>query len=341
MTPGEELMLLLELNDYDVTKYRIKKFLEFDQNFHDISLVNQRTLKDLLVTYYTYDNSQDDRYKNPLTYKKSWPLEIETLDEFYVSHIDLESTMTLKEFIELDTFNSLTKESILYDIFDGWIEDYRNASIQQMEDLEKLVELLPKKIKKQRKPSLLAFVLTTLIGLMLALLYQSPESLTFGIFPFLTPMVDKLNGLLYEIPWYSLFGVVTIFLLFGHSIFNLFFKKFIKDVRGEKSKYAERMFSKWFDDMEKERLKQSGILEDYVEKVMKDSKHARLPMSELAGPEILLDKFKNYVRSINNRFDKMAKYHKQFMRYLRILLFVSMLMTIAFIAIGLTTQGGV
>ncbi|MEC9484736.1 MAG: hypothetical protein UMR38_02525 [Candidatus Izemoplasma sp.] len=340
MTSGEELMLLLELNNYDITKYRIKKFLEFDQDFHDVSLVNQRTLKDLLVTYYTYDSSKDARYKNPLAYQSSWPMQIDTIDKFYVSHVDLDKPMTLKAFIELDTFEPLTKESILYDIFDRWIEAYRNASIQQMEDLETLVELLPKKIKKQRKPSFLAFILTVLLGLFLALLYQSPESLTPAMFPFLEGMVRRLNGLLYEQPWYSLFGVVTIFLLFTHAIANVFFKRFIKDVRGEKSKYAKRMFTKWKDDMENARLKQSGILEDYVETVMKDPKQSGLDMAVLAGPEKLLDKFKNYVRSINNRFDKMTKYHKRFMRYLRILLFLSLLATIGFIAIGLTTQGG-
>ncbi|MCF7925392.1 MAG: hypothetical protein K9L26_02560, partial [Candidatus Izimaplasma sp.] len=266
MTPSEELMLLFELNGYDVTKFRLKKYLEFDQATNNVNLYQQKTLKDLLIAHYTYTSDISELHKNPLTYQRSWALEIDSLDEFYVSHIDIEEEMTLKEFIQLDSLNTLTKESILYDVFDQWIEEYRNASIQQMENLERLIELLPKKIKKQRKPSLIAFLITTIIALLMAFLYRSKETLTPAMLPFLTPFVDKLHTLLYDWPLYSLFGVTVITLLVGHSVLNLFFKKFIKDVRGEKSKHAKRMFKKWNQDMEKARIKQSGVFEDYVER---------------------------------------------------------------------------
>ncbi|MCF7925099.1 MAG: hypothetical protein K9L26_00995, partial [Candidatus Izimaplasma sp.] len=83
-----------------------------------------------------------------------------------------------------------------------------------------------------------------------------------------------------------------------------------------------------------------GVFEDYVERVMKNPDVSKLPMTALEGPEKFLNKFKNYVRLINNRYDKMTKYHKRFMLYLRLLFVLSLLATIGFVALGILTEGG-
>ena len=54
-----------------------------------------------------------------------------------------------------------------------------------------------------------------------------------------------------------------------YIVANSFFRRYIKDIRSEKNKHAEETFDKWDKDMKNERLEQAGILEDYVDRVVK------------------------------------------------------------------------
>ena len=65
---SEELMLLLELNGYDITKYKLKKQLEFEKT-GNIDLYRHKRFADLLVSHYSYVENADHYHRNPLTYK--------------------------------------------------------------------------------------------------------------------------------------------------------------------------------------------------------------------------------------------------------------------------------
>ena len=339
MTHGEELMLLLELNGYDVEKYRLKKQLEFEKT-GNLELYKQKKLSDLFISHYTFHDDENYLYRNPLTYRKDWNLEIQSLDEFHVKHPDIEKDMTLKEFIMDTKFNDIGKESILYDILDKWVEEYRDASVTEMANLRRMITLMPKKIKKQKKPSKILFLFSIIMALLIIFVYQSPASLQLAVFPFITPIIEGIVAQLYEVNWYSFLGVFTIFILILYAVTNSFFSRFIKDVRGEKNKNADRTFKKWEKDMEKKRIEQSGILEDYVEKAMQNHELTFLDINSLTGPRDLMQRLKDYVRSVEARYDNMTKNHRRFMRYMLLAYILGFLGFVAFFMIGYALSRG-
>lgn len=339
MTSAEELMLLLELNGFDITKYKLKKQLEYE-NSGNIDLYKHKKFADLLICNYNYDDKEDYLHRNPLTYKEDWGTTINNLNQFYVVHPDLDEEITLKDFLKLKKFNAINKESILYDIFDNWVEEYRESSITQMENLRELVKILPKKNKKYKKPSRIILLISILLGLSLMFIYKSPDTLSMTFFNLFESLITGISLLLYEVSWYSLLGQLPIFGFVFYAVSNYFFGRFIKDIRGEKNKKSEKMFDKWEIDMQNIRLEQSGLLEDYVQRVIENPQTTDLDISTLLGPEILLNKFKNYVLSVHHKYDFMTKYYKKFIRSLRLTFVLSVLAYTAFIVVGFALLRG-
>lgn len=340
MKQSEELMLLLELNGYDVKKFKLKKQLEYEQT-GNLNLYKHKKFADLLLSHYSYVEDHDYFHKNPLTYNKYWSEDVTSLDQFYVSHPDLSHEMTLQEFLLIDSFNSINRESILYDIFDGWVEEYREASTVQMENLKDMVELLPKKSKKYHKPRKIPFLVMVLLSLVLILLYKNPTVLQPKIIPFIANFTTDLNLLLFDSAWFSFYGNVVIFFMVLYAVLSNAFSMFIRDVRSEKNKHALQTFIKWNNDMKEQRLKQSGELEDYVDRVIKDPNNSKLDMAKLSGPEILLKKFKDYVNMVERKFDFMTINYSRIMRYLRLLFVLGFLLNISFYLLGFLMITGV
>jgi len=328
MKSSEEIMLLLELNGYDVTKYKLKKQLEYEDS-GNLDLYRHKKFSDLLISHYGFSQSTDFLYQNPLTYKDTWPDEIKSIDQFYVTHPDINGEVTFKDFINDDSYNEVNKESILYDILDTYVEEYREASITRMENLKNMIILLPKKSKKYKKPSKGSFLFSIILFLILALLFKNPSLLLLGY-------AEQINGFLYDIPWYSALGVLTIYILGIYAIINNFVGRYIRDVRSEKNKHAEKTFDKWEQDMKDARLKQSGMLEDYVDLVIKKPKKSYFELTTLIYPEKLMDKFKNYVKMINRKYDWMTKYYSKVMKIMRIVLIVGVVLSVIFIMLGLS-----
>ena len=338
MKKSEELMLLLELNGFDITKFKLKKQLEYEKT-GNIDLYKHKKFSDLVMSHYLFQEQKDHFHRNPLTYKQDWGDKVDSIDQFYFRHTELDTEMTLQEFIQLESFNQVQKESILYDILDGWVEEYRESSITQMEHLKNMIKMLPKKSKRYKKPSKFAFLLGLIMLLMLAFVFENPASIE-GF-----PIIGKLlfggvNDLLIERDLFSFFGASVAVLTTIYVVFNNFFGRFIKDVRGEKNKYADRTFAKWEEDLEKTRLKQSGLLEDYVDQVIKNPKKTSFELQNLIGPELLIAKFKNYVIMVQWKYDFMTKYYSRFMKILRILFIFVFLSNIAFYVFGIALKGG-
>jgi len=339
MKHSEELMLLLELNGFDILKFKLKKQLEFEDS-NNLDLYKHKKFSDLVVSHYLFQDNREYYTRNPLTYQNDWDSDVKSLDQFFIKHPDLEGSITLKEFLELKDFNVVSKESILYDVLDTWVEEYREASITKMENLRQMIALLPKKSKKYRKPSKGLFLLALIMGSVGILLYKNPEAIQPSMFSFIGDFVGQVNQHLYDIPWYSFLGLMSILTILLYVILNRSFSRFIKDVKGEKSKHAERTFTKWENDMKKQRLKQAGLLEDYVDKVIKPSSKTFLDITTLIGPEILMDKFKAYVSMIEKKYDWMRKHYSRFMFYLRMVFLFSFILNAIFITVGIALNAG-
>ena len=339
MKPSEELMLLLELNNYNVDKFKLKMQVEYEES-GNLDLYKYKKYKDLIVSHYLYTENLDYFNRNPLTYRSNWGVDVESLDQFFVKHPDLEEEITLKEFINLKEFNEVNKESILYDIFDGWVEEYRESSLKSMENLRQMIILLPKKNKKYHKPSKMVFLFAALFALFNMLLYKNPTVIQPSAISFISDFVIDWNQLLYDVPWYSLLGVFTILFFSLYAVLNNSFSRLIRDVRGEKNKHATKTFNKWDNDMKNARLKQSGLLEDYVDLVIKKPSKTRFLLMDLIGPEILMDKFKAYVKMVERKYDWMTKNYSKFMGYLRLLFLFAFAFNILFIGVGFAIMRG-
>ncbi len=333
MKPSEELMLLLELNGFDVTKYKLKKQLEYEDS-GNLDLYRHKKYADLVTCHYQFSENEDFLHRNPLTYRADWAKSINSIDQFIFSHPDLEEEMNLKEFLALEDFNAINRESILYDVLDAWVEEYREASITQMENLREMIKLLPKKSKKYRMPSKMTLIFTVLLAFFSILLFKNPTVLQPSFIVFIADLVGEYNQLLYDVDWYSLLGLISIILLALAGVLNNALSRFIRDVRSEKNKHAERTFDKWEKDMKNSRLKQSGLLEDYVDLVVKKPKKSFLELKTLIGPELLMKKFKSYVRMIEGKYDWMTKHYSKLMRYIRIVFTIALITFIAFYAVG-------
>ena len=174
-------------------------------------------------------------------------------------------------------------------------------------------------------------------------LYKSPETLKpsfIGFLNFWEALVDDYVSFLYTNNWFSFFGLVSIFLLLGYAVLNNAFTRYIRDIRSEKNKHAEKTFDKWEQNMKDARLKQSGILEDYVDRVVKKPKKSELDIKTIVGPELLMDKFKKYVQMIERKYDFMTKHYSTLMKALRILFLVSVLILILFLFVGFALTRG-
>lgn len=332
MKASEELMLLLELNNFDIAKYKLKKQLEYE-NSGNLELYKYKKLQDLLVSHYNFKGEKEFNHKNPLTYRETWPEEAASIDQFYVNHPDIKGEVTLKEFLNDPSFNEINKESILYDILDGWVEEYREASISMMENLREMVILLPKKNKKYKRPSKIAFFAMVLLTIFMIMVFRKPENLFF------TPL-KQINQLLYDNDLFSFFGLITLLTPAVYAISNNAFSRFIKDVRSEKNKHVEKTFDKWEEDMKNSRLKQSGMLEDYVDLVVKKPDKSKLELKTLIEPGLLMNKFKNYVKMIEAKYDWMTKHYQTLVFSLRMMFIASNVIVILFIAVGFALVKG-
>ncbi len=342
MNSSEELMLLLELNGFDITKFKLKMQLQYEKT-GNIELYKHKKYADLVVCHYSFEEDEDYFHRNPLTYRSSWGKDVNSIDQFYIKHPDIEEEMSLKEFLQLKSFNEINRESIIYDVLDSWVEEYREASITQMENLREMVKLLPKKSRKYRKPSKITFLFSIIFALIIMLLFKSPDSLKLnflGFLGFLSPLIDDYVALLYESSWYSLLGLAAIFLFIIYAVLNNALLRYIREVRSEKNKRAEKTFDKWEKDMKNERLKQAGILEDYVDLVIKKPNKSYLDVTTLMLPEKLLDKFKNYVSMIERRYDWMTKNYKKLFLYIRLIYVLAFLVYLAFFVVGYAVIGG-
>jgi hypothetical protein len=337
MKPSEKLMLLLELNGYDVTKFKLKKQLEYEKTGNN-DLYKHSKYADLIVSHYQFEEKHDYLHRNPLLYNDSWGTDINSIDQFYFTHPDIYNDMTFEGLVESDSFDKDKKKKIISEVLNQWTDEYKEASTVQMEHLKQLVQLLPKKSKIYKRPGKLSVILLVLVLLFWAFLYRSPEMLMPSFLTMTHTFVTNFNQLLYDYDVFSLAGFITILFTAFYIVFNNAVGMFMRDVSGEKGRHARRTFKKWGKDMAKARTLQKKALNNYVNLAAKGK--TKLDLKSITTPERKLEKYKWYVAMVNRRYDWMTKHYKTIMRWLRRTLFLALLMNIGFIVFGTGLLGG-
>jgi hypothetical protein len=271
MNPSEKLMLLFELNNYNIDKYKLKMQIEYEKT-GNTELYKYNKYSDLLVCHYLYDGDKDYFSRNPLTYRFDWGTEVKSLDQFSINHSDINKKVSIKELLESERFNEVNKESILSDVIHEWKEDYSEARIKSIENLRDFVVLPIEKNKKYNKPSIISFTFAILFALFNILLFIKPEMIQISS---ISNYLIDWNQLLYDTPWYSILGAFTILLFILYVILNNSFSRLIRVVQSEKNKNAIKKINKCDKDMKKAILKQSKLLEDYIGLVIKKPKESK------------------------------------------------------------------
>ncbi len=333
MKPGEELMLLLELNECDILKYKLKKQLEFEDS-GNLELYKQKNFADLIVNHYSFDENEDFLHRNPLNYQSDWDRSVVSIDQFLFTHPEMDEEMCFKDLLALEDMNAINKDRILYDNLDNWEEEYREANVIKMENLREMMKLLPRRSSKYRKPGIAGLFINILLIFVGIMIYLNPEFIQSSSLVIVPELVVDLNQLLYDTQWFSFLGLASILLLVLYVILNNAFSRFSRDFRSEKNKYAERTFDKWEKEMKKSQLKQSRILNDYADLVIKEPSKSFLKLKTLIGPELLMNKFKAYVRRVESRHDWMTKHYSIVMFCFRTLFIASLFMFIIFMFAG-------
>lgn len=330
-------MLLLELNGYDITKFKLKKQLEYEKTGNN-DLYKHSTYADLVVSHYKFEEQHDYSHRNPLMYSDAWSSSVNSIDQFYFQHPELYSDMTIKEVSEVESMKQDKKEQIISDAIEGWTEEYKVSSTLQMEHLKQLIQLLPKKNKTYKKPGKLSIFVFIILLLFMAFLYRSPQMLMPSFLPMTHDFVTNFNQLLYDYDLFSLAGFITILFTAFYIVFNNALSRYIRDVSNEKNKHAKRVFKKWGKDLAKARKAQEKLLKGYAKSAANGK--TKYELKSLVGPERKLGKYKWYVAMVNQRYDWMTKHYKTLMRWLRRTLLLATLMNIGFLIFGSGLLGG-
>lgn len=337
MRPSEKLMLLFELNGYDITQFKLKKQLEYEKTGNN-DLFKHSSYADLIVSHYKFEEYQDYLHRNPLMYNDAWGSEINSIDQFYFQHPELYSEMTIEGLSEIESMDKSKREAIVTDAIEGWTEEYKVSSTLQMEHLKQLVQMLPKKSKAYKRPGKLSIYVFILVLLFWAFLYRSPGVLKPTFLTATHGFVDNFNQLLYDYDLFSLAGFVTILVTAFYIVFNNALSRYIRDVSSANNRNAKKLFKKWGRDLANARKIQEKALKGYASSAAKGK--TKLDLKSLAAPEKRLNKYKWYVAMVNRRYDWMTKHYKTMMRWLRRVLLLAILMNIGFIVFGSGLLGG-
>ena len=166
MKPSEKLMLLLELNGYDVSTIRIKKQLEYEEN-GNVGIYKYLKFRDMLLHHYDFEQNKNVLYRNPLNYHSSWKKQVKSIDQFYISHPEIGPGVTLKEFINAKQVHPTDRERIIHEIIEGWIGESRSLQDAKIQGLRDVVDVMNRTEHLFKKPRFFGFVLNSFVFLLI------------------------------------------------------------------------------------------------------------------------------------------------------------------------------
>lgn len=326
MKPSEELILFLELNNYNIEELKLKAQTEYEKS-GNLDLHKHEKYADLLINYYSYLENKNYIQRNPLSYKYDWDEEVNSIDQFMIHHPNLDKGKTVKEFILSDKYDKNKKEIILNQVVENWLNEYLEAKHASVENLRMINSITTRNVDKYKKPSELIFFLT-IIFILLNILF-------FG-----SGYINEVNQLLNNTLVYSLLGAFSTILFIVYAILSNSLSRHIKDLRYESNTEVVKTFQKFDKDMEKACFNQWKILDSYVNLVIKKPEYSRLELMSLIGPEILIDKLRVYNKIVDKKQNWISKNYSKKMNTLRKLFIFTILYFLVFLGLGILISRG-
>lgn len=333
MRPSEKLILMLELNNYDIDNLFLKKQVESEKS-GNMDLHKYNKYSDLIVCNYLYEENMDYTSRNPMSYRVgSWD-DIESLDQLVIKHPDVGKQLTIKEFLSIEIFSVTEKRNILSDVTHTWLDEYREARSNSLKNIQELFFITTKVNIKYRKPSKVVFIILFILALFNTILFVRPQILQNQIFSSFSNFINSWSQLLHDTPIYSGFAVFTLllFILYAYQNYTLLSK--IRGVMIEKTSNVVRKIYNWDIEMKKVMAKNDKLLEKYVSKVLKKPERSRLEIKKLNGFEILLDKYRLYVQKVERKYYWMNKNYIKKVKYYRVTYISFILIELAFISLA-------
>lgn len=316
MKPSEELMLLLELNQFFVTRFKLKKQLEYEKS-KNTALFHYDNYEDLVLHQYVSQDYHIDLHKNPLIDRTHWGTKIKRFNEFYINHPELKEEITLQIFLSSDTLNEIDKKRILHDILNQWVDEYQKASAEKMNDLKILASFLPATNKKYKSPNKVKLLIVGILFTAMIALY-----------------IQGMKGLLEDIAIYRYLGIFVIFLLVIYVVSHSLIASYIHNIKIDKKAYAVKTINQWEEKMAKYKQKQEKLTGKFTSVILKNPEIECLSIKKLIGPETPIRNLTSYVKKMEHKFDLMTKNHQTINKAIGILFIITLIGCIVFFMMG-------
>lgn len=293
MTSGEELMVFLEMNGYNITKYKLKKQLSQVKR-GQISLMNKNSLQEFLLEYY---NSEDVSilHTNPLIYLELWnkqKIEKEKVNifDFFIEHPRIESVMTLQSFIDDATIKEEIKRRILNEIINKWVRDYKEYTKAIVDNTNEWADAMMKDVEYYRIPTMYKTIGIALVFIILFLSYFSNLSF-FKIY----------HQAIVQTQWFNVYFIIVFVLAAVYVIRTDLFRKKVKNVKVTWKKHIVKQENKIDKQLDKFAFEFENLIEnDELISRRKVLKNFTLVESINTKIKALKKHIFNYEKSFNN-----------------------------------------
>ena len=181
MKANEKLILMLDLNNYNIDNLFLKKQIESEKT-GNLDLHKCNKYSELIISDYLHENNEDYTGSNPFSYRSDLWKEVESLDQLVIKHPDVGKKLDIKNFLSIEIFSNDEKRNILNDVTDNWLEEYQEASAESLKNLQELFFITTKdKNNYYRKPRKIVVVIGLVITLFNLVLFVRPQIFQLGL----------------------------------------------------------------------------------------------------------------------------------------------------------------
>lgn len=335
MKPSEKLLLLLELNEFDVSSIRIKKQLEYEQN-GNVDIYRYYKLTDIISNHYEFQNS-DILRRNPLNYHPSWKKTVKSLDQFFITHPEIGDGVTLKEFINAKQVAPEDRERVIHEVIEGWIDESRNLQDAKIQALNDVVSLIQSEDKAYKKPSRFLLLLSFLFVVVGAFITLVPQFIDVSFATDMVPFLEDYITVTNSTSWFLYLGYGATGLLLLYFVSNILYSRSIKS----KTKFdTDKLFDTLDRDLKYQQFLQSKAFNEYVKLVIKKPHKSTLKIPTLLAPNNLVSDIKNRIMAMVHKFDVMSKKYSSKMSLIKWMFILGFLAFLGFAVIGYGVIGG-
>lgn len=308
MTATEELLVFLELNGYDVNKfkYNIQLSKEIQGN---LKLIQKSTIKDFLEEYYLSSEEKDILHLNPLIYIDLWKnckvdKEVVSIEDFYINHPRVEEDLTVYEFLNDKMIKDDIKIRVISEEITRWVREYKSFVKRTLYLENEWMELMTREVEYQQTPPLIKLIPLVTIFFLFVFSVQ-PPFLNFTIY----------HDVLLSNSWFLSYTLVFIFFLISTiSRYDGYRSQFVRVKKREYIRFQKKR-TNILSCLEKVELEFGTLLEqdEIVSKkvmlkriskfikIMNDLKLSKLRLIEFE--KVYLNVIKKY-KSVTNEIGK-------------------------------------